>query len=105
MQEFQNRILMKEGSAKVGHTVHKMCNIVDMNGASMRLASRKAMDVFKGIAAVDQDNYPETSACPTAVPLQHVNNRLTPPRCTRSGSHIRGQRAMGVHCRVEGAQR
>ena len=63
----------------MGHTVHKMCNIVDMNGASMRLASRKAMDVFKGIAAVDQDNYPETSACPTAVPFQHVNYRLNPP--------------------------
>ena len=37
-----------------------MCNIVDMTGASTRLASRKAMDVFKLIAAVDQDNYPET---------------------------------------------
>jgi hypothetical protein len=60
MMEFQNRILMAEGSQAVGHTVHRMCNIVDMKGASMRLASRKAMDVFKGIAAVDQDNYPET---------------------------------------------
>lgn len=60
MMEFQNRILMAEGSAAAGHTVHRMCNIVDMKGASMRLASRKAMDVFKGIAAVDQDNYPET---------------------------------------------
>ena len=60
MMEFQNRILMAEASAAAGHTVHRMCNIVDMKGASMRLASRKAMDVFKGIAAVDQDNYPET---------------------------------------------
>lgn len=51
---------MAEGSRRVGHTVHRMCNIVDMRGASMRLASRKCIEVFKAIAAVDQDNYPET---------------------------------------------
>ena len=60
MMEYQNRVLMAQGSAKMGHTVHRMCNIVDMTGASSRLASRKAMDIFKLIAAVDQDNYPET---------------------------------------------
>ncbi len=103
MMEYQNRILMAEGSRRMGHTVHRMCNIVDMTGASSRMASRKAraprrrrlpalreraarsppslpslagpcaltsrrrvraapqaMDVFKLIAAVDQDNYPET---------------------------------------------
>jgi hypothetical protein len=60
MMEYQNRALMAQGSARMGHTVHRMCNIVDMTGASSRLASRKAMDIFKLIAAVDQDNYPET---------------------------------------------
>jgi hypothetical protein len=130
MMEYQNRILMAEGSRRVGHTVHRMCNIVDMTGCAAesgalpaalpagvcvltrcgrivccvcRLAARRcawprarhasvhasthartharthpfcararadapcdahihtqAMDVFKLIAAVDQDNYPET---------------------------------------------
>lgn len=69
---------MKEGSARVGHTVHKMCNIVDMTGSSMRLASRKAMDVFKGIAAVDQDNYPETSASVLSLRRQTC---LCAPKC------------------------
>ena len=60
MMEYQNRVLMAQGSAKMGSTVHRMCNIVDMTGASSRLASRKAVEIFKLIAAVDQDNYPET---------------------------------------------
>ena len=42
MMEYQNRVLMAEGSRRMGHTVHRMCNIVDMTGASTRLASRKA---------------------------------------------------------------
>jgi len=60
MMEFQNRVLMAEGSRLAGRTVHKMCNIVDLTGASTRLAGRKTMEVFKLIAAVDQGNYPET---------------------------------------------
>lgn len=60
MMEFQNRVLMAEGSRIAGRTVHKMCNIVDLTGASTRLAGRKTMEVFKLIAAVDQGNYPET---------------------------------------------
>lgn len=32
---------MEEGSRRVGHTVHQMCNVVDMTGASMKLAGRK----------------------------------------------------------------
>jgi hypothetical protein len=42
MMEYQNRILMREGSVLMGRTVHRMCNIVDMTGASTRMASRKA---------------------------------------------------------------
>jgi hypothetical protein len=37
MMEYQNRILMAEGSRRVGHTVHRMCNIVDMTGCARAL--------------------------------------------------------------------
>ena len=60
MMEYQNRVLMAAASARWGSTVHKMCNIVDLRGASLRLTSHKVVDIFKRIAAVDQPNYPET---------------------------------------------
>lgn len=40
---------------------------MDLRGATIKLASRKAVDVFKGIAAVDQPNYPETMGCTLVV--------------------------------------
>lgn len=70
MMEFQNRLLMAVASARTGSTIHKMCNIVDLRGASLRLASRKAMLVFKGIAAIDQAKC--APATRPAIPVSHA---------------------------------
>lgn len=62
LMEWQARVLMKAASEARGATVHHMLNVVDLHGCSLRLAARRSVDIFQAIAAVDQPNYPETSA-------------------------------------------
>jgi len=59
MMEYQNRVLMKQASVKTGRTVDSMLNILDVEGISTSHISSNMLDIFKAVAQIDQDHYPE----------------------------------------------
>ena len=52
--EYQTRVLLPAASAAAGRTVDSSVCIVDMRGASMRLASAAALGIVRAVAAIDQ---------------------------------------------------
>mmetsp|Transcript_40840 Transcript_40840/g.49556 ORF Transcript_40840/g.49556 Transcript_40840/m.49556 type:complete len:312 (-) Transcript_40840:232-1167(-) len=59
MMEYQVRVMMREASMRNGVTVHEMCNILDLEGLSLKHMGPEILRMFRAVAVVDQDHYPE----------------------------------------------
>jgi len=59
-QEYQARVLFPRASAMMGYTVDKMANILDLRGLNIGVLSNlHALNIFKEVQRIDQQNYPE----------------------------------------------
>jgi len=57
--EYQSRVLFPRASAMKGHTVDRMTNILDLKGLNIRVLSNlHALNIFKEVQRIDQQNYP-----------------------------------------------
>lgn len=57
--EYYTNVLMMEASVKCGRTVDKLVTIVDMSGVTFASLTPGVISMFKAIAKIDSDNYPE----------------------------------------------
>ncbi|KAK3245671.1 hypothetical protein CYMTET_24435 [Cymbomonas tetramitiformis] len=57
--EYYINVLMMEASVKCGRTMDKLVTIMDMSGVTFVSLTAGVISMFKAIAKIDSDNYPE----------------------------------------------
>lgn len=61
--ELASRVMMEHSSRRRGVVSDKMCLILDLEGATSRLASRENMDILRRVSYIDQHYYPARPIC------------------------------------------